>query len=188
MKVPAHIKTAIKEQAYFGVGLQYYLTARHAVFCYLFPVNGNLFHHAIEMFLLAGLSAKYSSKELKEKYHKHNLWQMWVDFKGILNSENLDGFDSLIKRYNKWEEIRYPLKKKSNIVMFSDIRKGSKSKFVDPNHKKGDEYRINLEEMDEFFKVICEVLSINPDYIRSMLSLGDSKVTYEKDNHHKVWE
>jgi hypothetical protein len=35
------------------------------------PVCGNLYHHALEMFLKAGLSRKYSLAELKSKFvHK----------------------------------------------------------------------------------------------------------------------
>ena len=72
--------------------------------------------------------------------------------------------------------------------MYSDIRKKDKSKMLDyPKHKKEDVFRVNLEEMDEFFNSICSVLTINPDYIKVTLSL-DARTTYEKHNHRKVWE
>lgn len=190
MKIPYEIEQEMKMKTYFDIGLQYYVLSRHAVLCFLFPVNGNLFHHAVEMFLLAGLSQKFTRTRLKEKYHQHDLPQMWKDFKEMFSEKanELKKYGNLITDYNKWEEIRYPRRNKSDIVMYSDIRKKDKSKVLHhPKHKKGDVYRVNLEEMDEFFNSICSVLTINPDYIKVTLSL-DARTTYEKHNHRKVWE
>jgi len=57
---------------FMRLGVQYYVAARSAalVGATLMPVCGNLYHHALEMFLKAGLSRKYSLAELKRFGHK----------------------------------------------------------------------------------------------------------------------
>jgi hypothetical protein len=42
--------------AFFKTGSQYYIAGRFAAFAWFHPVAGNLFHHAIEMYLKGALS------------------------------------------------------------------------------------------------------------------------------------
>lgn len=187
MEVPENIKVELRVLSFFNVGMQYYLQTRHAIFCYSFPVNGNLAHHAIEMILHSGLATKNTYEELKRKYSKHNLIPMWQEFKTFFPGINLGKYDKLIAKYNQWEEVRYPSDRKSDVVMFSDIRKDAVSKMSYPSDRKYKEYRINLEELDEFFKEIITVIGINPDHVKTSLVMGDSKATYERDNHHMLY-
>jgi hypothetical protein len=58
------IEARTREKAsgeFMKLGVQYYAAARAIQ---LLPVTGNLYHHALEMFLKAGLSRKYSLAEL----------------------------------------------------------------------------------------------------------------------------
>lgn len=185
--MPIHLQTRIADQ-YIKTGLQYYIAARHAALCYSMPVSGNLFHHAIEMFLLAGLLNKYSESDLKKKFIKHNLSNMWVEFKLLLQDRAFNKFNPLITTIQRWEEIRYPrFPRGKSLNMFVDMRKGNKSDLIEPRVNEEDKYRINLEELDEFLKELILALSINPDYIKGLLFHGDSKATYERENQHKLW-
>ena len=186
MEIPENIKVELRVLSYFNIAIQYYLQTRHAIFCYSFPVNGNLAHHAIEMIIHSGLAAKYTYKDLKQKYAKHNLVPMWQEFKAMFPNHKLGKYDKLISKYNEWEEIRYPSDRKSDTVMISDIRKDAQSKMLGPSDRKFKEYRINLEELDEFFKDTITVIRINPDHVKSALFMRDSRATYERENHHKI--
>lgn len=185
MEIPENIKISMRVQPYFNLALQYYILARQGIFCHSVPVAGNLAHHAIEMLLHAGLSRKHTFSELKDKYRRHNLVPLWNEFKQLFPDANLEKYNKVITRYNKWEEVRYPAERKANMVMFFDIRKGKESKMTYPKYKKDDEYRINLEELDEFFK-FTSLLFVNPEYVKTIL-FGEQLKVYEKENYHVIW-
>jgi hypothetical protein len=56
------------DEEFMKLGVQYYVAARSAAWAGLLPVCGNLYHHTLEMFLKAGLSRKYSLRELQKKF------------------------------------------------------------------------------------------------------------------------
>lgn len=87
------------------LGVQYYVAARSAalVGATLMPVCGNLYHHALEMFLKAGLSRKYSLAELN-----HKLFDIWNEFKADFPSTAFLQFDTTIVGIKEFEDIRYP--------------------------------------------------------------------------------
>ena len=69
-------KTAERDsQHYFGLGTQYYFSARAATFAGCFPIAGNLFHHAVEMFLKGVLVRQLSRAQLKS--YGHDLKRLW---------------------------------------------------------------------------------------------------------------
>jgi HEPN domain-containing protein len=90
----------------FQQATQYYVTARFAYFAGLIPVCGNLFHHAIEMYLKAALSSSVSVEKLKKD--SHCLKKLWDRFKKEMADLSLTQFDCAIRRLNKFEKIRYP--------------------------------------------------------------------------------
>ena len=65
---------------FLDLGFQYYVAARFGVRANLSPTTGNLFHHAIEMFLKARLSQSMASKDMKDKF-RHGLKRLWKAFK-----------------------------------------------------------------------------------------------------------
>jgi hypothetical protein len=94
----AEIKARDAEAAedwFFDLAMQYYIAARvSAVLVGLMPVCGNLYHHAVELFLKAGLSRKYSMRDLANR-HKfgHCLPKIWAAFKADFASPALRQFD-----------------------------------------------------------------------------------------------
>ena len=85
-------------------GVQYYVAARYSAWSGLW-VCGNLYHHALEMFLKSGLSQIRSLPELKKFQHKLvNIWNAFkADFPAALSQ-----FDKTITELADFEEIRYP--------------------------------------------------------------------------------
>jgi hypothetical protein len=72
-------------------------------------VCGNLYHHALEMFLKAGLSRRHSLKSLASKKNSgHKLIDIWNAFKADFPSPELLRFDTTIADIDDFEEIRYP--------------------------------------------------------------------------------
>ena len=181
----------LDKHEYFGIGIQYYIAGRASFLCGLMPVCGNLLHHATEMFLLSGLVTKYSPEDLKKKYHKHSLPQMWSDFKNLFPKENLIEFDDFINSLNQWEELRYPVRKDHDVSMlFARDKTLGLPKIQKMKGRKSREYTITLEEADEFFRFIIRPLSVNSDYLKTLLSFGfeDRLETCKKYNKHMIWD
>lgn len=187
VKIPQNIKIQLRRQAYYDRALHYYIAARHAFFCKFFPLSGNLAHHAIEMLLHSGLAKNYEYSELKAKYSKHDLMSMWVEFKGLYPQSKLSKYDKLVSKYNKWKDIRYPKHSKFDTVIVFDMKKEAESKLLGPKYRKASEYRLNLEELDEFFQEISLLTGINPDFVKIALFSEDAKNSYRRDNHHRLW-
>ena len=70
-------------------------------------VCGNLFHHAVEMLLKAGLAKNGKSLEELECM-RHSLRRLWRAYKRNHPNAPLSRHDSTINRLDKHEDIRYP--------------------------------------------------------------------------------
>jgi hypothetical protein len=93
-------------QLFVGNACQYYAAARFAMHAQCMPVCGNLFHHAVEMLLKAGLARKRELSELKDMGHK--LKVLWRAFKADFPDPALKRHDKTISSLDKFEDIRYP--------------------------------------------------------------------------------
>src|SRR5437763_7503350 len=91
---------------YTELGLQYYIAGRFAALNGLVPVAGNLFHHAIEMVLKAGLLTILTEDQLKCQFG-HNLTKLWDSFKDLTQSQALSAFGDVIQELDRWEDLRY---------------------------------------------------------------------------------
>ncbi len=92
---------------FFELGIQYYVVARFGAMAKLIPVTGNLYHHAIEMFLKGQLAKTHTLEQLKKNF-SHRLPDTWSAFKGLFPAEDLSPFDGLILDLDRFERIRYP--------------------------------------------------------------------------------
>ena len=83
---------------------QYYVVARHAVFCQFMPVAGNLFHHAVELFLKMGILLKFAENQLQKEVKRlkdgfgHDLTKLWDEFKKVQSDPSLSQFDSALSQ------------------------------------------------------------------------------------------
>ena len=85
---------------------EYYIAARSSMQAQLF-VSGNIFHHAVESFLKAGL-AKQGKSLRSLKQLGHNLRKLWGEYKASHPKANLHHHDKTISGLDDFEEIRYP--------------------------------------------------------------------------------
>src|SRR5713101_4563212 len=96
------------EHQFWTLGTQYYIAGRSAVFLKLVRIYGNIYHHAIETLLKAGLSREISLDDLKNpKKFGHDLHKLWPAFKAQFHWAELGGFDQTIADLHRFEEIRY---------------------------------------------------------------------------------
>ena len=88
-------------------GCEYYASARFGMHAQQSYICGNLFHHAVEMLLKAGLAKK--GKSLDEmKRMGHDLKSLWRAYKAIHGDGELERHNGTINTLNKHEDIRYP--------------------------------------------------------------------------------
>jgi hypothetical protein len=88
-------------------GCEYYATARFAMYAQRPLICGNLFHHAVEMLLKAGLANRGKTLPDLESMG-HNLKKLWREYKNDHPEADLERHNKTINRLNKHEEIRYP--------------------------------------------------------------------------------
>jgi HEPN domain-containing protein len=91
---------------YFDTGLYYHITARFAVIEHFNPLAGNLFHHAIEMYLKGALCRTLDEHQRRKLGHR--LKKIWKRFKFTHPDPALNKFDQCISELDKYERIRYP--------------------------------------------------------------------------------
>jgi len=86
---------------------QYYATARFAMRAGCAPVCGNLFHHAVEMFLKVALAQRRELSDLERMRHELKE-KLWPAFKEDFPNPHLSQHDKTIACVDKFEDIRYP--------------------------------------------------------------------------------
>ncbi len=169
----------------FNVATQYYIIGRFALFAGFIPVCGNLFHHAIEMYLKGYFCESQNLEGLRKKYG-HNLMKLWDDFKRRLADPSLDKFDSLILRLHKFERIRYPdeyLKK--GMMAAVGIRTGDSSHTINQIRASDTNYGFDLEEVDRLVRIIFEKSNYNPAYFAPLKTDGSTYLL--KENQDGSW-
>src|SRR5438067_433421 len=125
---------------YLKIAFQYYISARVSMFAYSLPVAGNLYHHAIEMLLKFSLLTKFTPFHLQTKFG-HNLEKLWKEYKKLYPDKTLSKYNSLIKKINHFEDLRYP--KNKGYAIYADRRKHGYSYSIGPKVKGLKEYRLN---------------------------------------------
>jgi hypothetical protein len=171
--------------SYSRLGFEYYLSGRFAFLASKLPmtVTGNLFHHAVEMFLKGYLSTKFDEKERKN-FH-HHLRRIWLKFKEEAGDPQLHRFDGVIAELDKFENIRYPERplKSGMAIMFSLTGNPSQN-----FNETVPQYNLNLEKIDELVADIFQKCLINPKSFTSVLR--EPGITFLKQENKKapVWE
>lgn len=169
-----------EKELFFSTGTQYYVTGRFSFFAGFTPICGNLFHHAIEMYLKGYLSSKLGLPALKKLGHR--LQEVWNCFKLDMSDAELDRFDQVISELDKFESIRYP-----DLILSHGMiaRISLKKQYSTPNsgtpERPEPAYEIVVEEIDSLVKVIFQKSSVNPLYFTN--SFNSEATTYlNKEN------
>ena len=166
------------KDAFFRTGAQYYVVGRFSAFASFLPITGNLFHHAVELFIKGYFAPTTTPNE--RKAWGHNLKSIWSRFKGQVADPTLARFDATIAELHKFEDIRYPerLVKQGMIAGISYVKPTGP---ITVPGRTEPTYEIVLEEVDELVRVMFEKSSRSP--IAFMGDLGTDASTYlERQN------
>ena len=152
--------------AFFKIGTQYYIAGRFAAFAWFHPVAGNLFHHAIEMYLKGALSETKSLCDLRKL--SHDLPRVWSSFKNQANDTALDRFDATIADLHDYEELRYPDSViVSGMESIIEITRSLISTGVATGGTSVPRYSLCVQDIDELVSLIFAAASRNPQaYLR----------------------
>jgi hypothetical protein len=169
-----------EDQEFMRLGVQYYVAARSAAWAELLPVCGNLYHHALEMLLKAGLSRKHSSRILQKKF-SHKLLTIWNAFKAEFPSPDLPQFDQTIADIDEFEEIRYPDKiVKHGAQMLIDWASDHAQTSLASSPPV---YQLKVNDLDRLVVGIFHASSRNPLFFTSGLRLRqDVQAMIARDN------
>jgi len=169
---------------YFRYATDYYVAGRFAFFARSMPTAGNLFHHAVELYLKGSLI-----HELNEKGRKnlgHRLERIWRRFKQSIREPGLDRFDGVITALDSFENIRYPEKtaRLGAGLGFSLAAPGPTllGSFKD----KTPQYTIIIHQIDELVAELVKKSALNPHFLKVRISEGE-KIYLTRDNPTTIW-
>jgi hypothetical protein len=131
------------------------------------PVAGNLFHHAVELYLKGDLRASLSRDDLKRRY-RHHLRRLWKAFKAEHASAGLDVHDATIAALHKFEAIRYPdaITDRGMSAISTVRRPSTKSGRLATGGAAGvPYYELVLEDVDRLVAAIFDAARLNPDFL-----------------------
>lgn len=149
---------------YFNLGSQYYLAARAATFDGCFPVAGNLFHHAVELYLKGDLVTGLSRDRLR--VYRHNVKRLWTVYKQRHPTVDLSAHDAPISQLQKFEKIRYPdlITDKGMWGTISVARPSAPPSMRSADGAIPPGYHLVVNDVDEIVGAILKTTSLNPDY------------------------
>jgi HEPN domain-containing protein len=154
---------------YLQTAFHFYIAARFATINSLTPVAGYLAHHAIEMFLKAGLVEATSDKE--RILLTYDLPGIWRQYKQLTANPALDKFDRTINDLDRFDSVRNP----DRLIRYGMIMQVGFGRDTSPTKPTELRYQLALEELDELVKLIFEISgisatsfvnSIQPDALR----------------------
>jgi hypothetical protein len=170
------------DQRYFDLATQYYVTARWATFTLSGTVAGNLFHHAVELYLKGDLSRSVSRYYLIK--FMHDLRKLWKEYKQKYSATDLSAFDACIKHLRKFEAIRYPDAIAENGMFFAIpiSRPQPPLEFsVSGGGSTPPTYNVVVNDIDKLVRILFTTSLLNPDFFFDKLSM-EGKAVLNRDN------
>jgi len=155
---------------YFSIATHYYVAARFSAYAKLIPVAGNLFHHAVEMYLKGVLCRQLTTIELKRNLG-HDLPLIWNAFKEYVADSTLDRFDETISTLHDFENLRYPDQEDGMVTKGMLCHLEFESDVADEISKQTQttEYKIVVDHIDILVKIIFDKAEINPQFFTKSL-------------------
>ena len=145
-------------------GYEYYASARFTTHAQSSYVCGNLFHHAVEMLLKAGLAK--SGKSLQElERMRHNLKRLWRAYKRNHPDVPLSRHDRTINRLDKFEDIRYPNPDVGSTGVSITWSGEPGAVTASGEMKSPKQYRLAVSDIDDLIADIVRTSSWNPGAI-----------------------
>jgi hypothetical protein len=169
---------------YFRYATDYYVAARFAFFARSIPTAGNLFHHAVELYLKGSLT-----HELNEKGRKnlgHRLERIWRRFKQSIREPGLDRFDGVIAALDNFENIRYPEKTARLGAGLGSSLAAPGPTLLGSFKDKTPQYTIIIHQIDELVAELVQKSSLNPHFLKVRIS-EEEKIYLTRDNPTTIW-
>jgi hypothetical protein len=160
---------------------QYYAAGRFAALSQVFPVAGNLLHHAIEMFLKCVLVKTLTLRELKKM--GHNLTALWNRFAQIHPDLADASLSTTLAELQKFERLRYPdsVLAEGMQGLFAISRAGFSPLPDGPLPT----YHLVLEDVDAIAQVTAQASGLKP--IAFTLGLSPQAIQFlELENLHPL--
>jgi len=143
---------------------QYYVAARIAAKTGLVPIHGNLFHHAVELYLKAALVGTIPVDQMKQRPYIHDLRALWKAFKTEENDPALNRFDRTVAALHELESIRYPDKIVDHGMTVSVAWKRGDVGPITGTVKMPPRYEVVIEEVDHLIIEVLRRASVNPKF------------------------
>jgi|SRR5882762_17511 len=167
---------------YFNLATQYYVTARWATFTISGTVAGNLFHHAVELYLKGDLSRSLPRNQLT--IFGHNLNRLWKAYKRKYSAVDLSRFDNCIRALQKFETIRYPdsIAKRGIFFAIPVARPQPPLVFsLAGGATMPPTYSVVVNDIDQLIGTLFAVSSLNPDFYLAPLGM-EGRAVLRHDN------
>jgi hypothetical protein len=181
--MPADEDRAHARVEFFRMGTHYYVAGRFAALSGLFPVAGNLLHHAIEMYLKGALVDLAGLNGVRDLGHDLN--RIWNEYKARVSSADAASLDSPIFELHRFERLRYPdtVVREGMDAAFTIFR-GQQAEITGPNGPIRP-YSLVLEDVDALVKSIFSGAGVNPKFHLQHLR-DDAKGFLSKHNRHNL--
>ena len=166
-------------------GTQYYLAGRFGAFAGMNPVTGNLFHHAVELYLKGALARRgWDLNTLRSKFG-HHLPKLWAQFKSEWSNRELARFDQSIEDLHRREHIRYPdYLLKEGMASWIEFTRHN-VEIHTPMTPELPQYVVVVDEIDELTRVILETCGLNPEFFSASMNSSTAKDYFWREN--KSW-
>jgi hypothetical protein len=145
-----------------NLATQYYVAAWLAARAGLIPVHGNLFHHAVEMYLKAALVGTLPIEQMKHKPYSHDLTALWNQFKTKAADPALARFDQTIKALHAFESIRYPEEIVVKGMLATVVWQAHHVTTASGSAKMPPKYEFIIEDIDNLVITVLERIQYNP--------------------------
>jgi hypothetical protein len=139
-------------------GCQYYVSARFAMHAQCVPINGILFHHAIEMLLKGALLEKRTLSDVEQM--RHWLKRIWRAFKEDFPAPQLKHHDGTISSLAKFHDLRYW--EVESAGMTSQWERPAHHVIVYGGMKTPKQYVVVVSDIDDLVADIFKAASWNP--------------------------
>ncbi len=149
---------------------QYYVAARIAAKTGLAPIHGNLFHHAVELYLKAALVGTIPVERMKQRPYSHDLRALWGAFKTTEGDPALNRFDRTIEALHEFESIRYPDRIVDHGMIVTIGWKPGDAGPITGTMKMPPSYEIVIEEVDRLIIEVLRRASVNPKFFTMRFS------------------
>ncbi len=171
-----------QKELFSQMAAQYYVAGRFAAICDGALVCGNLFHHALELYLKAALVDSLGADKLKDKYG-HKLKKLWEEVRAA--DPVLARFDGTIADIDRFEDIRYPDAIAGKGVVYTKVFDPTKPPFIaldDPSQH----YKVVVHDIDNLVIAIVDLAGLEMLHMEPNSDHAHAALTFNNP-HSERW-